>query len=97
MTVARKSITLDAETWRRLQVLARERGKTPVDFLHDLIEERWTEQGRSATPRFFQVLETLRQIRERNARQWGVYEGDLLAEIREERIRQMEDVWSQWS
>jgi predicted DNA-binding protein len=90
-------VMLDEKKWNRLRILAEREGKTMADFLRGLIEEYLKERDRLDAERFLDVLAELRQIRERNAARWGVYEGDLISDVREERMRQMEDVCSQWS
>jgi len=89
-------VMLDEKKWDRLRTLAEREGKTPEDFLRALIEDYLKERDRLDTERFLDVLAELRQIRERNAARWGIYEGDLIGEVREERMRQTEDVCSQW-
>ena len=90
-------VMLDEKKWDRLRILAEREGKTMADFLRGLIEDYLKERDRLEAGRLLHVLEELRQIRERNAARWGVYDGDLIGEVREERMRQTEDVCSQWS
>ena len=90
-------VILDEKKWDRLRVLAEREGKTMEDFLRGLIEDYLKERDRLEAGRLLHVLEELRQIRERNAARWGIYDGDLIGEVREERMRQTEDVCSQWS
>lgn len=64
-------VMLDERKWDHLRILAEREGRTPADFLRTLIEGYLEEQERLEEGRFLQVLEELRQIRERNAARWG--------------------------
>lgn len=93
----RAQVMLDPESYRRLQSLANEQGKSLSETIREVVLRYLDEQERQEQEQFRKSLEEMRKIRERNAARYGVYQGDLVNESREERERQMEDVWRQWS
>ncbi len=93
----RAQVMLDPEDYRRLQSLASEQGKSLSETIREAVLRYLEEQERLEQEKFLKSLEEMRQIRERNAARYGIYKGDLVNEAREERERQMEDVWDQWS
>ncbi len=93
----RAQVMLDPEDYRRLQALANEAGKSLSETLREAVLRFLDEQERQKQEQLRKALAEMRQIREQNATRYGVYKGDLVNEAREERERQMEDVWKQWS
>lgn len=93
----RAQVMLDPEDYRRLQALASETGKSLSETLREAVLRFLEEQEQQKQERLRKALAEMRQIREQNAASYGVYQGDLVNEAREEREHQMEDVWKQWS
>lgn len=96
-SLLRAQVMLDPEDYRRLQSLAEKQGKSLSETIREVVLQYLNEQERQEQEKFQKSLDELRQIRQRNAARYGIYQGDLVNEAREERERQMEDVWDQWS
>ncbi len=88
----RAQVMLDPEDYRRLQALANETGKSLSAILREAVLRFLEEQEQQKQEQLCKTLAEMRQIREQNATRYGVYQGDLVNEAREERERQMEDV-----
>ncbi len=95
MTI-RTQLLLDDEQNRRLREMAAREGKSLSEVVRNILDEYFAWQERRAQEEKLNLLQALDRIRERTAQQ-GVYEGDLVNEVREERDAEMEDVWRQWS
>lgn len=93
----RAQVMLDPADYRRLQSLASEAGKSLSETLREAVLRYLDEQERQKQEQLRKTLEEMRQIREQNAARYGVYKGDLVNEAREERERQTENIWKQWS
>ena len=60
------------------------------DLVREILGEYLVERTEDARlQRELEALDELRQIRERIEQRYGVYQGDLLAEVRAERDRQL--------
>jgi len=95
--LVRTQIMLDEKDQKRLRTLVERQGKSLSEFIRQLIKEYIEEQDRREEKDLLDALAELRQIREKSAEQYGVYEGNLVKEAREAREQQMEDVWKQQS
>lgn len=81
---------------RRLERIAQQEGRTLSDVTRRALDiglDALEGQPAEALRRDLQVLAELDRIREEVKARCGVYQGDLIAEVREERERQNERVW----
>ncbi|MGC8857191.1 MAG: ribbon-helix-helix protein, CopG family [Anaerolineae bacterium] len=92
----RTQLLLNDEQDHRLRHMAIREGKSISEVVRQILDEYFAEQDRKAQMEALEALKGLDRIREATA-QYGVYVGDPVNEAREERERQMEDVWHQWS
>lgn len=92
----RAQLLLDDEQDRRLREMAAREGKSLSEVFRRILDEYFAWQDRTAQDKALNALIKLDQIREAAA-EYGVYEGEPVNEARDERERQMEDVWKQWS
>ncbi len=99
MVLQRAQILLDPEQYRRLKDIAqreqrsfsnlvRQLLKDAVDFAYGSEEEKLQSE--------LSALDNLRKVREQIREQHGVYQRDLLREVRQERERQMDSVAEKW-
>jgi len=93
----RAQVMLIPEDYQRLKSLADAQGKSLSEMIRDAVTRYLAEQEQLKQGQFRQSLEEIRRIRQQNAARHGIYQGDLVNEAREERQRQDEDVWKQWS
>jgi len=93
----RAQVMLIPEDYQRLKSLADAQGKSLSEMIRDAVTRYLAEQEQLKQEQFRQSLEEIRRIRQQNAARHGIYQGDLVNEAREERQRQDEDVWKQWS
>ena len=81
---------------QRLEGVAKREGRSLSDVARRAIEAGLDQmEGRTdeALERRRQILAELTEMRKENERKHGVYPGDLVAEVRAERERDMERVW----
>ncbi|MBI5304228.1 MAG: hypothetical protein HY868_19000 [Chloroflexi bacterium] len=88
----RTNIALEPEQRRTLAQLAHREGRAVADVLRQVVRLGLV-QMQTQTPRPQQALERLARIRARVYREHGLYFGDLLAETRSERERQIAERW----
>mgnify|MGYP000055979605 CR=1 FL=1 len=93
----RAQVMLTPEDYQQLKSLAEAQGKSLSEMIREAVNRYLAEQEQLKQEQFLQALEEIRRIRQQNAARHGVYQGDLVNEAREERQRQIEDVWKQWS
>lgn len=92
MTKYRAQILLEPEQHRALAEMAHHEDKSLSEVMREILSQYFQEQKvRRLQAR--EALERLVRIREKNEREFGVYSGDLLAEVRAERERQIEQAW----
>jgi metal-responsive CopG/Arc/MetJ family transcriptional regulator len=89
----RVQVMLEKSDQAELQGIAQEQGKSVSEILRELVRRYLEEQRRAETERFRRTLAKVREIRERNAARYGVYEGDILRDVREEYEREQEEKW----
>lgn len=94
--MSRNQLILGNAHDRRLREIAYREGKSISEVVRQILDEYFAEKDRQAREEALQALAGLDGIREATAR-YGVYEGDPINEAREERDRETEDVWKQWS
>lgn len=88
----RAQVILDKRDLERLQDVAEKHGQTLSEAIREAVTRYLEACEQQELQEFLSAMAELRQIREKNAAQYGVYEGDPIGEAREERERQMEDV-----
>uniref|UniRef100_A0A7C4L3C2 CopG family transcriptional regulator n=1 Tax=Bellilinea caldifistulae TaxID=360411 RepID=A0A7C4L3C2_9CHLR len=89
----RVQVMLDKSDQVELHEIAQEQGKSVSEILRELVRRYLEEQRRAESEQFRRTLAKLREIRERTAAQYGVYEGDILRDVREEHEREQEEKW----
>lgn len=89
----RVQVMLDKSDQDELREIAQEQGKSVSELLRELVRRYLEEQHRAESEQFRRTLAKLREIRERNAARYGVYEGDLMREVREDYEREQEEKW----
>lgn len=89
----RVQVMLDKSDQDELRKIAQEQGKSVSELLRELVRRYLEEQRRAESEQFRRTLAKLREIRERNAARYGVYEGDLMREVREDYEREQEEKW----
>ncbi len=92
----RSQLILDEKNDQRLRKLAHQEGKSISEIVRQILDEYFAERERQERERSIEALHKLDQIREATLKR-GVYEGDLINEMRQEREAEMEDVWRRWS
>jgi predicted DNA-binding protein len=98
--MVRAQILLTLKQRERLERLARREGRTLSDVARRALDagldalEGCDEQARRRQKEALAELDHIR-ARARVRERYGVYEGDLVAEAREERERQQEQVWKE--
>ncbi|HZQ07287.1 MAG TPA: hypothetical protein VFD70_11975 [Anaerolineae bacterium] len=89
----RVQVILDRTQRRTLMRIAKREGRSMSAVLRDVIERGLAERVKEEQ-QWKAAMAQLRKIREA---QRAVYNGDLIAEVRAERERQLESIWKQWS
>lgn len=92
----RTQLLLNDEQNQRLREMAIQKGQSISEVVRQILEAYFAEQDRREQMEALEALKGLDQIREAGS-QYGVYVGDPVNEIREERERHMEEVWQQRS
>jgi predicted DNA-binding ribbon-helix-helix protein len=87
----RAQILLERYQHEALLTLARRRRKSISELVREILAEHLEQEEYLERDQACLALDKLRSIRERQP----VYKGDLVAEIREERIDQLEDTCDQ--
>lgn len=93
----RTQILLEPEQHEALVKIAKQENRSVSDLVRELVEHYVAE--RSAEARKAQVRQTLaelKQFREAMAERYGVYEGDLVAEVRAEREADFDRIQREW-
>lgn len=96
MAMHRTQLFLDEEQHRRLVRLAATHGRTISEIVRDYVERglRADQQGRQQRREALRVINEARREMERSH---GVYQGDPVAEAREERARDFDRVLADWN
>jgi predicted transcriptional regulator len=97
-TLVRAQVLMTREQRSRIERLAEKEGRSLSDITRRALDEgldRLEGNTDDAVRKGLQALARLRAIREEMRATYGVYQGDLIAEVREERDRQMDAVWNQ--
>lgn len=93
----RTQLLLDDAQNRRLREMAARKGKSISEVLRQILAEYFAWKEQEEKQEALQALRELDRLREGLAARYGIYEGEPVQEIREERERQTEDTWKQWS
>ncbi|MFO7697065.1 MAG: hypothetical protein R6X16_07905 [Anaerolineae bacterium] len=97
-TLVRAQVLMTREQRKRIERLADKEGRSLSDITRRALDAGldWLEgETDEALRRERENLAAMRAIRDRALARYGVYEGDLVNEAREERDRQVDDVWNQ--
>jgi hypothetical protein len=93
-TLYRAQILLEPEQHQTLAEIAESEGRSISDLVREIVRQHLAERDRETqVQREVQVIEELTQIRKHLQEQHGVYQVDLLAEVRGERDQDVEWVW----
>lgn len=89
----RTQVLLEHKQHESLQALAAAEGRSMSEIIREAVAEYLVERDEERERQNWQqALEELSKIREEIAGRFGVYQGDLVAEIREERADELERV-----
>lgn len=97
-TLVRAQVLMTREQRRRIERLAEKEGRSLSDITRRALEaglDQLEGETDEALRRERENLLAMRVLRERALARYGVYQGDLVNEAREERDRQVDDVWKQ--
>ena len=93
-TLYRAQILLEPEQHQALTEIAQREGRSISDLVREIVGRHLAERDREVRlQRELQAIEELAHIRKQIQEQHGIYHVDLVAEVREERDRDMERVW----
>lgn len=90
----RAQLLLESEQHEALAEIAEREGRSISDLVREIVRQHLAERAEAAqTTAALQAIERLSQIRAAVREEHGVYQGDLLAEVREEWEQDVERVW----
>jgi hypothetical protein len=90
----RAQILLEPEQHRALTQIAQREGRSVSDVVREILRQHLAERDREAQlQRELRAIEELTRIRRQLQEQHGVYQVDLLDEVRAEREQDVERVW----
>jgi predicted DNA-binding ribbon-helix-helix protein len=93
-TLYRTQILLEPEQHKKLKEIAQIEERSISDLLRELVRDYLEEQDRDAAKqRKLQALTQLTQMQHVLMDRHGIYHGDLIAELRDERDEDNERVW----
>lgn len=93
-TLYRAQILLEPEQHQALTEIAQREGRSISDLVREIVGRHLAERDREVRlQRELQAIEELTHMRKQIQEQHGIYHVDLVAEVREERDRDMERVW----
>jgi len=91
----RTQILLEPEQHRALSEMAQEQDRSLSDLMRAIVSQYLEERaGEAERRRAAQALERLTALRRKIEQQSGLYQGDIVAETRAERDREMDAVWA---
>ena len=88
----RVQVLVETRQREALTRLAQAEGRSVSALIRDMIDQGLERRERSGN-RQREALARLTQIREENEREYGFYNGDLIAETRVDREIEMEQLW----
>jgi hypothetical protein len=97
-TLVRAQVLMTREQRNRIHRLAQEEGRSLSDITRRALDvglDALEGETDEALRRERENLAAMRAIRERALSRYGVYQGDLVNEARDERDRHVDDVWKQ--
>ena len=90
----RAQILLEPEQHRVLTQIAQREGRSVSDVVREILRQHLAERDREAQlQRELRAIEELTRIRRQLQEHYGVYQVDLLDEVRAEREQDVERVW----
>ena len=93
-TLYRAQVLLEPEQHQALTEIAQREGRSMSDLVREIVRHYLTERDQEIRmQQEIQAIEELTHIRKRLQEQYGVYEADLLAEVRAEREQDVERAW----
>ncbi len=90
----RAQLLLNDNQNHRLREMANREGKSISEIVRQILDEYFKEQDLREQTAALEALRKLDQIREASAK-YGVYVGNPVEEVREERDQDMEQLWRQ--
>jgi metal-responsive CopG/Arc/MetJ family transcriptional regulator len=92
----RAQILLEPEQHRTLAQIAEKEGRSISEVVREIVGQYLVEREQETQlQREMQAIDTLTQIRRQIEQKHGVYQGDILSEIRAEREQEIDRVWGQ--
>jgi len=93
-TLHRAQLLLESEQHQALAEIAEREGRSISDLVREIVRQHLAERRQQARQlASLQAIERLTQIRARLQEEHGVYQGDLLAEVRAEWEEDVERTW----
>ena len=93
-TLYRAQILLEPEQHQTLAQIAQSEGRSISEVVREIVGQYLAAREQIAQlQQDLQAIEALTQIRQRIQTEYGIYQGDLLSEIRAEREQDIERVW----
>ena len=90
----RTQVLLERQQHESLQQLAAAEGRSMSEVIREAVAEYLVDRSKEWEKReALETLAKLSELRERLVVEYGIFEGDLLAEAREERDQDIERVW----
>ncbi|MBN1579393.1 MAG: ribbon-helix-helix domain-containing protein [Anaerolineae bacterium] len=94
-TLHRAQILLESEQHQALTRIARQQGCSLSELVREIVREHLAHQSKELQlKRELEALDALTRVRRQIHETHGFYSADLIAEAREERVQDMERVWS---
>jgi hypothetical protein len=93
-TLHRAQLLLESEQHQALAEIAEQEGRSISDLVREIVRQHLAERRQQAQQlTALQAIERLTQIRARLQDEHGMYQGDLLAEVRAEWEEDVERTW----
>jgi hypothetical protein len=90
----RAQLLLEPEQHQALAEIARREGRSISDLVRDIVRQHLAErEEEDQQARALQALKDLAQTCTRLREEHGVYDGDLVAEVRAEREEELQGAW----
>ena len=93
-TLYRAQLLLESDQHEALAEIAQQEGRSISDLVREIVRQHLAERDEKARQqKEMRAIEQLTQIRARLKEEHGVYQGDLLAEVRTEQEEEMARIW----
>jgi hypothetical protein len=90
----RAQILLEKEQHEVLAEMAEAQDRSISDLVREIIDDYLSQREEDdQLERELEALHRLREIREEARQRYGVYQGDLIREVREERDQDVDRIW----